>query len=334
MTMELTQLVELANANDIHVDQLYIDRFWNNLHNGAWVNVDSQLLTWLGYESNAYSKGLKRIKDHLINTQDSNGLTYELDRHYKLLSMDAVDYLDVEALINDQAMLIEPRSFKKILMQLNMPRAQQIREYYLSIESLYIAFLQKCNQLNTPPKEAPLVLNECIYVISNEFYARDNIYKIGRTKALKKRLSSLNTSCPPDSQLKVIRYIMCYDSKSLEKMIHEHLHKYRMSDDKEWFVIKYSILSRILDLCESFSKNIIETINGESCDATTSKPTKAIKADLIKKIEVDNKVVAIAKPVVKASKPVCPHCKVEYARCSAIFDRHVNLCKSKKKSII
>jgi hypothetical protein len=74
-----------------------------------------------------------------------------------------------------------------------------------------------------------------VYVITTEYKEAQGHYKIGKTKDLKNRLSTLNTS----DKHEVIYYTSCKDKESmdlLEKLVHKKLNSKRIEPNKEWFL--------------------------------------------------------------------------------------------------
>jgi hypothetical protein len=74
-----------------------------------------------------------------------------------------------------------------------------------------------------------------VYVITTEYKEAQGHYKIGKTKDLKNRLSTLNTS----DKHEVIYYTSCKDKESmdlLEKLVHKRLNSKRIEPNKEWFL--------------------------------------------------------------------------------------------------
>jgi hypothetical protein len=74
-----------------------------------------------------------------------------------------------------------------------------------------------------------------VYVITTEYKEAQGHYKIGKTKDLQNRLSTLNTS----DKHEVIYHTSCQDKESmdlLEKLVHKRLNSKRIEPKKEWFL--------------------------------------------------------------------------------------------------
>ena len=108
---------------------------------------------------------------------------------------------------------------------------------------------------------------EQLYIITSKEYARNYIFKIGKSADPFKRLPSLNTGMIKDSDQLYICYVHnCLESIHVEKHIHTMLHSYRYKHNREFFVIKFHVLKNIIDRCcrrnnrnfEDFTKDIEE----------------------------------------------------------------------------
>jgi hypothetical protein len=89
-----------------------------------------------------------------------------------------------------------------------------------------------------------------VYVVTTEYKESQNLYKIGKTKDLQKRLSTYNTT----EKHEVVYNTSCQDSQTmnlLEKMVHKKLNKYRVEPNHEWFKSEE-------DDCDFFIKTIEE----------------------------------------------------------------------------
>lgn len=78
-----------------------------------------------------------------------------------------------------------------------------------------------------------------IYVVRSGV---SNLYKIGRTTNLKKRLQTLQTSCAVS--LNVVKTLFCSDAIALEKAAHSKFAHYRKTG--EWFALNNEQLNQLL----------------------------------------------------------------------------------------
>lgn len=91
-----------------------------------------------------------------------------------------------------------------------------------------------------------------VYVATNNTLAADQIYKIGMTRHLKKRLSNLNSGSIHEFfyvfNFKTVHY------KKLEKYLHSKFANQNVV--RELFVLSNNDLSELLDVCNEFVSNI------------------------------------------------------------------------------
>jgi len=77
----------------------------------------------------------------------------------------------------------------------------------------------------------------CVYVISNVGFK--GMYKVGKTKDLKPRLSTYNTGAPINYKVEHIEYVS--NMKEIEDLVKEQLSEYRVGN-KEWFKVELSVV--------------------------------------------------------------------------------------------
>jgi len=75
---------------------------------------------------------------------------------------------------------------------------------------------------------------ERVYVMKNSVYGPENLFKIGRTKDLTKRLQTYNTG-NPEGDVTIIYEKRCCDSRLVESMVHHILDSFRYEDNREYF---------------------------------------------------------------------------------------------------
>lgn len=320
----MNQLVEFAANNDIQVDQLYIDRFWESMYNDRWLYIDSEIVRWIGYDDPQIRTGkdyiLRKLRKHFIET-----------KHFKLVKLEDADEckhiptIDFDTIHAKHLLIVELDTFKELLLTMSSPKARQVQKYFIQVEKLCRKFMAaQINRSVQNIERMKLAPNECVYVISNNRNTRMNLYKIGKTRNLKSRLSSLNTSNPDrvDDRLRAFAVIKCFDSKSLEAMIHAHLDAYRHSDSKEWFQIEYASLMKVVEHFQKVSESNINLIN---------------ELDSINEMKIEPEVVQIEPEVVqiepeaprmiRGNTNACPSCSKSFRFSNSLFEAHVIFCK-------
>jgi hypothetical protein len=104
--------------------------------------------------------------------------------------------------------------------------------------------------------------DQTIYIMATYSQAIQGVYKIGKTKGVKKqRESSLNTSHPVSDEMVTLHEIKCNDSNQLETRIHNVLKHIRHDNKREYFQGPYNILVDICDKIASRYDDDIDSIN-------------------------------------------------------------------------
>ncbi len=90
---------------------------------------------------------------------------------------------------------------------------------------------------------------EIIYIVSTADYARQGIFKIGRTKnKMNFRSSSHNNTHIAGDKVKVIKTFKVNDSVLVERNIHTKLNGLLLEGEKEFFMCPYDLLENIVDV--------------------------------------------------------------------------------------
>jgi hypothetical protein len=90
---------------------------------------------------------------------------------------------------------------------------------------------------------------EIIYIVSTSNYARQGIFKIGRTKnKMNFRSSAHNNTHIEGDKVKVIKAFSVNDSVLVERNIHAKLNGLLLEGEKEFFMCPYDLLESIVDV--------------------------------------------------------------------------------------
>lgn len=92
-----------------------------------------------------------------------------------------------------------------------------------------------------------------VYISSSELYMKDDIYKIGSTKDLNKRISTMNTSHDINDSLFILKAYKVAHCRHMEKLIHIALSENRNSTNREFFKMPYD---SIVDVMNQLLPNI------------------------------------------------------------------------------
>lgn len=103
--------------------------------------------------------------------------------------------------------------------------------------------------------------NESVYIVSNKSYAEKGIYKIGRTKCMKTRLSGHNTTHIRGDKFKVLAEFKVNNSQVVETWIHKKLTGLLVDGEREFFMCPYNLLYDIVELIVKYDEDQSEVIN-------------------------------------------------------------------------
>ncbi len=104
--------------------------------------------------------------------------------------------------------------------------------------------------------------DETIYIVSTKNYARQGIYKIGRTKnKMKTRSSSHNTTHVAGDKVKVLKEFKVNDATLVERNIHTKLNGLLIDNEKEFFMCPFNLLVNIVDVIVNNDQEENELVN-------------------------------------------------------------------------
>jgi hypothetical protein len=85
--------------------------------------------------------------------------------------------------------------------------------------------------------------NGCIYIVSSKQYAKEGLYKVGRTnKTAKNRIKGSNTYRREEDKVVVLFELKTYNTPAVESYIHQLLDGIRDSKNREYFKCPFSLL--------------------------------------------------------------------------------------------
>jgi len=109
--------------------------------------------------------------------------------------------------------------------------------------------------------------SESLYIGSTKDCARQGLFKVSKTKDIKSRNSSHNTSHPSGDEFIIFREVKCSNSLELERYAKHLLRSFRPTDGREFYQIQYCLLMKVIDRIEENSigdENLINDIIDES----------------------------------------------------------------------
>ena len=286
--MSQLTIQEFIEQNDIQVDQLYVDKFWSNISEDKWLYIGNNMLEWIGYQSNNYenkkhynevlsSNFIENEDYRFINTSEMKNLYVMPDHNIELPTQ-------ITGGNRTKHLIASPDCFKESLMMMNTQRAKQIRKYYVQIEKVfrqYMKYSDECNKMRLQQTRKELeaakksseafkmmIINNAsfkcdqyVYIATSRNYAKQNVFKVGMTKLLEKRMGGYQTGRISDDKFSYVYLMKCVDAKAIEQLIFTRLKPFSYEDSRELFQIHFETLKDILRVFETFEHESLGTIN-------------------------------------------------------------------------
>ena len=272
---KLLTVKELLNVVGYEYNELYIDKFWENVEHDKWIYIGENMLEWIGYQTvkdtQAKEMYVRLIAKHFVQKQDYNYLSASEAKKFYCTTSGAIEFPSNFNTHNKaKHLIVSPDCFKESLMLMETAKAKEIRRYYVQLEKIFKFYLQyqskyQAKQLEEEKnKNTNLTANaidynqlqkkEYLYIATNARYASQNNFKIGKTQDLKQRLSAYNTS---RNKREPYYYAFVseptYYAKSIEYILKHLLVKFRNSDANEIYVLNYDFLEKIVKrVCSNY----------------------------------------------------------------------------------
>jgi phage anti-repressor protein len=277
---------DFIRETNISIDNIYIDKFWENIADDKWIYIGSVMLEWIGYQPTrdrqAKEQYLKMISSHFAESTDYKHL-YSTDakQFYVVLTRDIALPSDFNSHNKAKHLFLSPDCFKESLMLMQTPRSKEIRKYYIQLEKVFKEYLryqsdyqasqtaQIASELEIEKNRNTLLMasaidynrhdkKEYLYIATNARYASQNNFKIGKTQDLKQRLSAYNTS---HNKREPYYYTFVsgplFDAKTVEHIIKHILVKFRNSETNELYVIEYEFLEKMVKrICQNYDASV------------------------------------------------------------------------------
>jgi phage anti-repressor protein/predicted GIY-YIG superfamily endonuclease len=208
------------------------------------VNIDN-VINWLGIQKH-------KIKETLQKSYKKN-IDYEIIK---------VDKKKGKGGQTREIIMITINCFKKICQLTRSKRGNEVREYFIQVESLlnkyknYIieGMQEKITKLEKQQKPKINPESGVIYIFKTPNSTENSLYKIGRTKDLKKRLQSHQSSL--SYNIDILFYYESENITEIERCIKALMKKYQYRKYKEVYKINIDIIKSLIEQCD---KIIIDT---------------------------------------------------------------------------
>ncbi len=111
---EDVDLTEGKNTNEI----------WSNIENETWIYINNDILEWIGIDKKRITKELKEY--------------YKVNKHYREINnLEFKNKYKNDGIISNNRtkhLIINPKTFKILVMSLDTKKGSEIRDYYLDIQ--------------------------------------------------------------------------------------------------------------------------------------------------------------------------------------------------------
>jgi len=178
---------------------------------------------------------------------------------------------------NAEKILLTIRCFKKFCQSTRSKHGNDVREYFLDVESTlnkyknYIieGLTDKIDAVKKGRKPKINPEKAIIYIFRTADSPENSLYKIGRTKDLTKRLQSHQSSLSED--IEILFYLETDDAKTVESCIKNFAKQFQYRKYKEVYEVNIDILKLLATKCEKIKLNIDEEIKLMAMKKDTSK---------------------------------------------------------------
>jgi phage anti-repressor protein/predicted GIY-YIG superfamily endonuclease len=155
---------------------------------------------------------------------------------------------------NYKRILVTPDAFKNICMLSRSTNAQKVRDYFIDVENTFQRYRNEINAVLTADlrrmenNQRPLPSGGpgWIYIIKAS-EGKDSVYKLGRTKDLKRRMQEHNSSHADDVEI-VFQY-RTDNVEAVETCTKAWLKELKYRKFKEVYQVDESIIRQIINKC-------------------------------------------------------------------------------------
>jgi phage anti-repressor protein len=209
--------------------------------------------------------------------------------------VEGVNYIKKELIhkktINQKATIyyLDLNTFEKICMESHAKKANEVRDYFIKLREFINYY--KSNISNMIINKSLEYPDGSIYIIlANK---NKNIFKLGITKDIRKRLQNHATGKDTHPDVKFI--MLVNNRKDVENCVKKLSHKYQFKKNQELYKVDIDIIKKHIFDCASVYTNDIELYNNKNVDSyiifdNTNNTTMYKKASKKASKKVSNKV--------------------------------------------
>ena len=154
--------------------------------------------------------------------------------------------------------MLTPDCFKRLCMLSRSRKAEDVRSYYINLEALLIQYYKqtldgmeqdiKNLEKSLQPKSSQKALQAGYIYVLKASHNSDSMYKIGRTKDLKKRLATYQTG--KLEEVEVIYKFRTDNLKGVEDCVKLALKDVRPRKFKEIYKVDLNIIKQVISKCQ------------------------------------------------------------------------------------
>lgn len=293
-TLDQTALAKIAGFTAEEME--FIKIFWNPSFYEGWIYINKEMVVeWLGYKESKNTMNDFHIK--LIKDYESNNDFKEVNKNDDVVVKTYSENSQNEKLGNRaKYYLVSGECLKTLLMSAQTDRGKVVRNIYIKIEKLVFVMIEINNQqkliikdleiqnqkniLNIKDKlllEAtnsnlkldnkilnikPYEQNGWIYLITNDTWAKSNVFRLGKTTDLDKRIGKYKIGRLIEEKLYYVFFYETKDVDTLESLLRSNLSKYREDPKTDQYILHWSILHPLVqNICIIFNNTIMTSIN-------------------------------------------------------------------------
>jgi len=300
---KLLTVKELLKEANYEFNELYIDKFWNNIEEDKWIYIDNDMLVWIGYNAEENYKN-KQSYNNLIKDNFEENIDYKLmfSKEFNNISNSTLKVYrnkEINSHNKTKHLIISPDCFKQSLMLLRTGKSKEIKKYYIELEKIFRFYLEYQNQykdkqlkekdielkeeksLNTfisdeIVKYQTMNFDEYIYIVTTKLNAKNKLFKVGRTKDLTSRLGSYKTGHHPNDKFYYCFYMKTHSAQKVENIISYIFSSFKVEPKSELYHIDYNTLETYLKkICGDYN-NWIEYYNQDILNNISNKNKEII----------------------------------------------------------
>ena len=167
----------------------------------------------------------------------------------------------------------------------------------------------KFNRINTINMELvsykkSIDKDESIFIVATYNYATQGVFKVGRTKDMKNRLSGLNLTHISGDKVFLLHEFKVNDSLAINHYIHKKLKGFAARKGSEFFICQYNLLKQIIELIIDGDESYSDIINSIIDDMYNFKSSNHLIADWTRGITCNmypenSTAVVVAEPIIE-----------------------------------